>query len=234
MSATSEWTIERTHSVEAEQGSAMLAITLTIIGTLIFASIFEGLLHQFILHTDQKSRLKGLPRKAFIAHAVEHHPAYREDNYKKADPVGEKKVSLEWYTLPLTLIFFSPLIWGIWSWLGMGSGIAMILTIITYYVAYETLHWNMHFPRKDGQPRFFFRFWPFRAYFEWFDKRHYVHHQADDRNFNVVLPFYDLMTGRYTTREEDIPWAIRLRTKRNMKKSQRIREKIAAGAGGRD
>jgi hypothetical protein len=208
-----------------------LIITLIVLGTIVLASVVEGLLHQFILHTPQKRLLGGLLYKAFHAHAVEHHPAYRDEHYHRPAPDYEKKVSLEWYTLPLLLIFTAPITWLVWATLGWACGITVPITLTVYYIAYETLHWHMHFPAKDGQPRWWYRIKPVKAYFDWFDKRHFIHHLADDRNFNVVLPFYDLATGRYTMDEKSIPWAIRIRTKRNLRKSEEIRRKLYSERG---
>ena len=201
-----------------------MAVLLTIFGTIVLGSIIEGLLHQFILHTAQKKALGGILYGAFRAHSIEHHPAYRDDNYHRPAPVNEKRISLEWYTLPIILILTSPITWWIWTTFGIAAGLMVPVTMTVYYAMYETLHWHMHFPPKNGKPRWFERIKPVKLYFDWFDKRHFIHHLADDRNFNVVLPFYDWMTGRYTTREKNIPWAIKIRTNRNRKKSEAIRK----------
>ncbi|HET6645595.1 MAG TPA: hypothetical protein VFG65_08880 [Fimbriimonadales bacterium] len=188
------------------------------------SSVIEGLLHQFILHTPQKKFLGGVLYKAFHAHAIEHHPAYRDEDYHREAPAHEKRISLEWYTLPLMLIITSPLAWVLWKNFGWAPGLMVPITMTIYYATYETLHWHMHFPPRNGKPRWFENIKPIKAYFDWFDKRHFIHHLADDRNFNVVLPVYDLVTGRYTTDVDRLPWAIALRKKRNMKKSEAIRK----------
>lgn len=200
-----------------------LSLPLTIIGTLVLASVFEGMLHQFVLHTGQKKILFGWLYGAYHAHAIEHHPAYRGDEYHQPAPVDEQKISLGWYTLPLTLLATSPITAAVWLTLGQVCGIAVLVTISLYYVFYEFLHWHMHFPKKDGTPRWYHKYPPLKNLFDWFDKRHYVHHMIDDTNFNVVLPVYDLIVGRYTTNEERVPWALRRRKRRAMARSARLR-----------
>lgn len=210
--------------------TTILIVALTVLGTIGIASVLEGLLHQFVLHTGQRKFLFGWLYGAYHAHAIEHHPAYREEQYHRPAPDHESPISLGWYTLPITLALTSPLTYGVWVWLGPAAGIAVPVTLSLYYVMYEFLHWHMHFPRPDGKPRWYHAFPPTKQLFEWFDKRHYIHHISDDRNFNVVLPVYDLVTGRYTTTEEQTPWAVRIRKQRAMKRSQALRaEREAAG-----
>lgn len=200
-----------------------MAIIITFIATVVLASILEGLLHEFILHTPQKKFLGGVLYGAFHSHSVRHHPAYRAEQYHHPPDEHEHKISLGWYTLPLVLLILSPIAVLLWFYVSAASCITFVATLIGYYIAYEILHWHMHFPKSDGTPRNLLSTWPIRNVFDWFDKRHYVHHLADDRNYNVVMPFYDLLTGRYTTDIQRIPWATRLRRKRNLKKSQKLR-----------
>ena len=200
---------------------------ISIAATIVLASIVEGLFHQFILHTHQKRLLGGVLKAAFVAHALEHHPQFRADKYHHEPTEHDKKISLEWFTLPIVLIMFIPIAYGAYLLFGWGAAIAVYAVITTYYAFYEFLHWNMHFPGDDPRGRWFRRFQPLKGLFKWFDERHFVHHLADDRNFNVVLPIYDLMIGRYTTDVERIPWAVRRRTRKNLEKSAELRR--AAG-----
>lgn len=201
----------------------MLTLFGVAVGSLILASLIEGLLHQFVLHTNQKRLFFGVLKGAFRAHSVEHHPAYRGSNYHRPAPEEEKRISLGWYTLPLILALLSPIfvILGVYvSWVG---ALVFYGVLISYYIAYEFLHWHMHFPSRHGRPRWYARVRVMRDIFQWFDARHYVHHLADDRNFNVVLPIYDLLFGRYTTHIGRVPWAVRLRKWRAKRRSQRLR-----------
>lgn len=202
----------------------MLSLFGVAVGTLVLASLIEGFLHQFVLHTNQKRLLFGVLKGAFRAHSMEHHPAYRGSNYHRPAPQGEKRISLGWYTLPLILAILFPVfvLLGVYvSWL---SASVFYGGLILYYTAYEFLHWHMHFPSKDGKPRWYARVRVTRGVFRWFDARHYVHHLADDRNFNVVLPLYDLVFGRYSTCIEHVPWAVRWRQRRARRRSEALRK----------
>lgn len=201
----------------------VLTVVLVALVCTIVCSVIEGLFHQFILHTPQKKLFGGALYVSYHAHAIEHHPAYRGDEYHREAPEEEAPISLGPLMWPSLMVFTSPLTVTAWLWLGWQAGITVPLTFTVYYIAYEFLHWHMHFPRKDGKPRWYHAFPPSSQLFKWFDKRHYVHHIADDRNYNVVLPFYDLATGHYTTDESRIPWAVRKRKAKALRKSEEIR-----------
>lgn len=219
---------ERDGAVQTDPGRQarsplLLTLTLAFLFALAFSSALEGVFHQFVLHTPQKRCLRGALLCSYRMHALEHHPAYRGESYHVHPPDDEAKVSLGPYMLPAILVVTSPLSvllyqatpWAAWTFL---------LTLTAYYVAYEFLHWHMHFKRPDGKPRFYHSWRPSRQLFEWFDNRHYIHHMADDRNFNVVLPLYDVAFGTYSTAEGYDPPAVRRRKARAMAESARLRQ----------
>ncbi|MBS1716026.1 MAG: hypothetical protein JST30_16995 [Armatimonadetes bacterium] len=208
--------------------SVVLTVSLVALACLVFASVLEGLFHQYILHTPQKKLFGGALFMSYHLHSIEHHPAYRAENYHRPAPDEEKPISLGPLMWPSTMIVTSPITFLVWKTLGWQAGLAVPVTLTLYYAAYEFLHWHMHFPRPDGKPRWYHRFPPTKELFEWFDKRHYVHHIADDRNYNVVLPFYDLAFGHYTTNESVVPWAVRRRKARALRKSEEIRKQRQA------
>ncbi len=193
-------------------------------GTIVLASLLEGLLHQFVLHTNQKRVLFGVLKGAFRAHSVEHHPAYRAETYHRPAPDDEKRISLGWYTLPLILAILSPVFILLWVYVSWLSAFVFYGVLVAYYTTYEVLHWHMHFPSRKGKPRWYLQLPIVRSIFQWFNARHYVHHLADDRNFNVVLPVYDLLFGRYTTHIGQVPWAVRWRQRRARRRSQLLRK----------
>lgn len=202
---------------------AVLTVALVVLSCVVICSVIEGLFHQYILHTPQRKLLGGALFLSYHYHAIEHHPAYRAENYHRPAPDEEQPISLGPFMWPALMIVTSPITVAIWLWLGPAAGLAVPLTFTMYYVAYEFLHWHMHFPRTDGKPRWYHAFPPSSNLFKWFDKRHYIHHIADDRNYNVVFPVYDLMIGHYTTDEKTVPWGIKRRKAKALKKSEEIR-----------
>src|SRR5690349_10330682 len=89
------------------------------IGGTAVASTLEGLFHQFILHKGQKKILGGALYVAYHKHAIEHHPAYRGDDYHRDAPFGEAKISLGPLMMPAVLVFTAPvsvLLWFASPW----------------------------------------------------------------------------------------------------------------------
>lgn len=191
------------------------------------ASVLEGLFHQFILHRGQKKLLGGALYIAYHKHSIEHHPAYRGEDYHRDAPDDEAKISLGPWMMPATYVLTSPVTIVLWLTLGPVAGWTFLATLLCYYMAYEFLHWHMHFTRPDGKPRFYHSWAPSKQLFLWFDRRHYIHHMADDRNFNVVLPIYDLALGRYSVREDQVPWAVRKRKARAASRADALRKTLA-------
>ncbi|MCW5935996.1 MAG: hypothetical protein KIT11_01650 [Fimbriimonadaceae bacterium] len=208
----------------------VLVVALVVLGCVVFASVIEGLFHRYILHTPQKKLLRGLLIPSYISHSVEHHPAYRGEDYHRDAPETEQPISLGPMMWPATMLVTSPITIAVWLTLGPAAGIAVPATFTLYYIAYEFLHWHMHFTRPDGEPRWYHSWPPSRQLFQWFDKRHYIHHMDDSRNYNVVLPFYDIFTGHYSLSEESVPWGIRRRKAKAMAKAAKIRAERAARA----
>jgi hypothetical protein len=206
----------------------VLEIALVALLSVVSCSIVEGLFHRYILHTRLKGPIGDLLEVSYVSHAIEHHPAYRGEDYHRPAPEEEKPISLGPVMWPALMILVSPVTVGLWMWRGPAVALTVPIAYTLYYIMYEFLHWHMHFPRKDGKPRWYHAFPPSRQLFEWFDKRHYVHHDADDRNFNVVFPVYDLMVGTYTTDPNVIPRAILKRKAKALAKSAAIRAEVEA------
>ncbi|MBS1721710.1 MAG: hypothetical protein JSS66_01755 [Armatimonadetes bacterium] len=203
----------------------LIVITVAL-ACVILCSVIEGLFHQYILHTPQQKLFGGALYLSYHYHAVEHHPAYRAEHYHRPAPDTEAPISLGPLMWPALMLFTSPITVGVWYFLGWKAGITVPIVFTLYYISYEFLHWHMHFPKKDGSPRWYHAFPPSSQLFKWFDKRHYIHHIADDRNYNVVWPIYDLLFGHYTTDEKVVPWAVRRRKARALRKSQEIRKQL--------
>lgn len=199
-----------------------LTLTLVALGGLAIASVLEGLLHQFILHRGQKKLFGGALYPVYHKHSNEHHPEYRGESYHQPAPEQESKISLGPFLLPITYVLTSPVSVALW-FLSPWATLTFMVTLALYYLAYEFLHWHMHFTRPDGKPRSYHSWSPSRQLFEWFNVRHYIHHSADDRNFNVVMPLYDLLIGTYTVAENVAPRAVRRRREMALARSAKLR-----------
>jgi hypothetical protein len=166
----------------------------TSIGTLIaivYASIFEWVLHKFLMH-----RPIGSFTYPFRSHALVHHRIFKSDHtYHLINDKDKVTIPMAWWNGPaLVAISSTPfvlasLLAGRWGLL-CGAGLA----ISAYYAAYEYMHWCMHLPRKRHVERsgIFFRL----------NGHHLLHHRYMNRNFNVVLPLADLCFGTLMLRSK--------------------------------
>jgi hypothetical protein len=155
------------------------------------ASVFEWLLHRFLMH--RRVPLFGYP---FERHALVHHRIFKADEtYHLKREQDRHTVPMAWWNGPalvavgqipfIALAFFAgglPLVCG------------SLAAAMLYYGTYEYLHWCMHIPRKRRVERtgMFFRL----------NGHHLLHHRYMNRNFNVVLPLADLLFGTLLIRSK--------------------------------
>jgi hypothetical protein len=166
----------------------------TAIGTMVatvFASLFEWVLHRYIMH-----RPMGKFTYPFERHALVHHQIFKADHtYHLIRETDKHTIPMAWWNGPVLIavgqipFVIVSLISGHWGFL-CGS----LLACSSYYGAYEYLHWCMHLPRKRNVERsgIFFRL----------NGHHLLHHRYMHRNFNVVLPLADLCLGTLLVRSK--------------------------------
>ena len=162
----------------------MFFLSLGITLGIFFASFFEWVLHKYIMH-----RPLGKFVYPFERHAVVHHRTFKADHtYHLVNDSDKKTIPMAWWNGPVLVMccqlpfLITCLIIGNY-WLVLGSTIA----IASYYGAYEYMHWCMHLPKQRQLERswIFFRL----------NGHHLLHHRYMHKNFNVVLPLADLLTG---------------------------------------
>jgi hypothetical protein len=166
----------------------------TAIGTvsaIIYASLFEWLLHRFLMH-----RPIGPITYPFKAHALVHHRIFKSDHtYHLIHESDKVTIPMAWWNGPALVAIASlpfvlaSLLWVSW-WMLFGAAVATSF----YYAAYEYMHWCMHLPRKRHVERsgIFFRL----------NGHHLLHHRYMHKNFNVVLPLADLCFGTLLLRSK--------------------------------
>jgi hypothetical protein len=166
----------------------------TAIGTLIaivYASLFEWILHKFIMH-----RPIGSFTYPYRQHALVHHRIFKYDHtYHLINEKDKWTIPMAWWNGPaLVAISSSPFLllsWWVGSW-GVLCGGALACS--AYYGVYEYMHWCMHLPRKRHVERsgIFFRL----------NGHHLLHHRYMNKNYNVVLPLADLCLGTLILRSK--------------------------------
>jgi sterol desaturase/sphingolipid hydroxylase (fatty acid hydroxylase superfamily) len=166
----------------------------TAIGTLIaivYASIFEWLLHRFIMH-----RPFGPFTYPYKTHHLVHHRIFKSDHtYHLINDKDKWTIPMAWWNGPALVataslpFVLASLLSGSW---GILAGAALACS--SYYGAYEYIHWCMHLPKRRHVERsgIFFRL----------NGHHLLHHRYMNRNYNVVLPLADLCFGTLMLRSK--------------------------------
>jgi len=155
-----------------------------VLSGVVAASLFEWLLHRFIMHKPL-----GKFRYPFEKHALLHHRVFKADHtYHLMREEDKRTIPMAWWNGP-TLVALAQLPFLILALVLHKWGIVCgaVLAITAYYAVYEYLHWCMHLPRKRHVERsgIFFRL----------NGHHLLHHRYMHKNFNVVLPLADLFLG---------------------------------------
>lgn len=158
---------------------------------IVVASFFEWTLHRYFMHKNVK--WFSYP---FKSHALVHHQLFKADHtyhvHKKED---EAEIPMAWWNGPAIIFgcclpfIAGSLILGHW-WMLLGGFVSATL----YYIAYEYMHFCMHKPRERSVERngIFFRL----------NGHHLLHHRYMHKNFNVVLPLADALTGTLLVRSK--------------------------------
>jgi hypothetical protein len=159
------------------------------LGGVVFASLFEWILHRYFMH-----RPFWKFRYPFERHALIHHQIFKADHtYHVINEEDIRTVPMAWWNGPvLVALCISPfLVLAFLSrkW-GLLCGAAVACT--AYFAAYEYMHWCMHLPKRRHVERsgIFFRL----------NGHHLLHHRYMHKNFNVVLPLWDFILGTLLVR----------------------------------
>jgi hypothetical protein len=150
--------------------------------TLVYGSFFEWTLHRNIMH---RRTWLSFP---FEVHALLHHKIFRHDRtFHALDEEMKRHVTfvprdyivLMMVNTPVFLavewLFQLPVLLGGWA------------AVLLYLGMFDFLHWSFHVPRGRRMERWFL--------VRWLKEHHRIHHQHQNRNFNVVLPLADTLLG---------------------------------------
>ncbi|MEK7628090.1 MAG: fatty acid hydroxylase [Patescibacteria group bacterium] len=169
----------------------VITSALTVMVGIVYASIFEWVLHRYIMH-----RPFGALRYPFEAHALTHHRIFKADySYHLQHAEDRRKIHMAWWNGPILVLLSSlpfvigaiPFVIFAW-WVGglvvIGTGVVLASC---YYGAYEYLHFCMHLPKNRRVERS----WIFLR----LNGHHLLHHRYMGTNFNVVCPIADALFG---------------------------------------
>jgi hypothetical protein len=144
---------------------APLAIVLGMLGGLLYANAFEYVLHRFLLHWGEGFLVQ--------RHALHH------------DSVGAPNDAryVNFATSPLVVVFVfllnAPAVFAAGHFLGAAAACGMLAGFTCYFVAYEEIHWRIHFGGYLPRSLMFAR------------RHHMLHHAGFEGRHNVFLPICD-------------------------------------------
>ncbi len=156
-----------------------------------FASFFEWALHRYFMHQPV-----GRFEYAFRAHALVHHHIFKsDDTYHLRREEDKNTIPMAWWNGPLLITLCmvpaTGIAWALGSWVfAMGS----LVAFVSYYGAYEYMHWCMHLPKARRVEKS----WIFRR----LNGHHLLHHRYMHKNYNVVMPLADLLLGTLMLRSK--------------------------------
>jgi hypothetical protein len=158
---------------------------------IVYSSLFEWMLHRFLMH-----RPLGPLKYPYQRHALVHHRIFKSDHtYHLMDEKDKMTIPMAWWNGP-ALIAMAMMPFVTADLLGGNWGLLCGATLACsgYYGAYEYMHWCMHLPRKRHVERsgIFFRL----------NGHHLLHHRYMQKNYNVVLPLADLCFGTLLLRSK--------------------------------
>jgi hypothetical protein len=156
-----------------------------------YASVFEWILHRYLMH-----RPFGKFRYPYERHALIHHRVFRADHtYHLIHQKDAKTIPMAWWNGPaLIAVGVQPFVLASWLSGKWGILVGAGMVCMGYYAAYEYIHWCMHLPKKRHMERsgIFFRL----------NGHHLLHHRYMGKNFNVVFPLADLCFGTLLLRSK--------------------------------
>jgi Fatty acid hydroxylase len=160
-------------------------------GGTVFSSFFEWAWHRYIMH--RKFWKFTYP---FDRHTLVHHHIFKADNtYHLHREEDKETVPMAWWNGPALIGMAQiPFVLAALNFGGIALVCGSLLATCLYYLAYEYLHWCMHIPQKRKVERngLFFRL----------NGHHLLHHRYMNKNFNVVLPVFDLLFGTLLMRSK--------------------------------
>jgi hypothetical protein len=188
------------------------------------ASLFEWVYHRYWLHRPW------LPPQMFTAHTLVHHQLCKhDDTFHVHDEEQEEALTFQWWGGPL-LIAINVVPWTCAWWplratavplsLLIACLISVVVTLSLYYVAYEGFHYLMHRPKIAWIER--------SPLFRFLERHHRIHHIHMGKNFNVVVPFADLVLGTLVLSDPEAPQttspAARAIARRHSRYGRKLRE----------
>ncbi len=166
----------------------LINLALFFIIALLWSSLFEWLLHKYVMHRPFLGS-----RYAFNAHAIVHHPKFAGDKYCSPHSKEDmEKIPMAWWNGPVLIVIATlPAVFVSWICDEWMLSIVVVSVMTVYFLLYEGMHYLMHDPKDTT----LIRWVKSTKVFKFLDKHHFLHHEHPRSNFNVVFPFWDWFLG---------------------------------------
>lgn len=133
-------------------------------------------------------------KEPYRRHTVEHHEFRKAPGkffVKEDDP--QKYDLIETSFMPKLWLLHTPFFYLVYRLCGMWACLGVAGACACYVLAYEVLHWSIHYPDK----------FPLKHHkvFLFLTQHHRIHHRYYKVNFNVVFPLADWWFGTLSYRE---------------------------------
>jgi hypothetical protein len=150
----------------------------------LFCNFFEYLFHRFPMHR----KMPGMSR--VYHHVTIHHNFYANELYYYETSRDYYAVIIPYYVWIHIIISTSILALIIYWSVGFNQAIIFLITVTSYYLMYELLHFSYHAPKDAWIKKI-----PFVKYLSNF---HLIHHKTEimsKYNFNITFPIFDKLLG---------------------------------------
>lgn len=157
----------------------------------LYISLGEHQIHKRLMHSKRLPawvyRTFPYILQAYEAHGVRHHRIWYRSFDHEPDPVGrEENLPIPMKETLLMLVGSFPLWYPIFL-VSTSGGFVFLATVLVHNRLWSAFHRQMHIPLPV-----FYQDW---AVYRFLAINHFLHHQDNRRNFNVVFPFADLLLG---------------------------------------
>lgn len=156
-----------------------------VIFSVILVSFIEHQIHSQLMHRrNWLSKHKASFQRIFESHALDHHQHYSKIFVDEPVPVGEdKEIRLNVHKAPIKMFPIALVI----AIVSIPCAITFLAVATLHHWIWNKIHLEMHKP-EDRK----FKKWPI---YKFLARHHYLHHQYQNKNFNVVFPFADYIMG---------------------------------------
>ena len=160
-------------------------LSVWLIFSVILVSFIEHQIHCHLMHRrNWLSKRRKSFQRIYESHALDHHKHYSKEFCDEPVPPGEdKEIRLNVHKAPVKMFPIALII----AIVSIPCAITFLLVATLHHWIWNKIHLEMHKPEDR-----IYKHWPI---YKFLARHHYLHHQYQNKNFNVVFPFADYIMG---------------------------------------